>query len=109
MSLQFRAVDAFWDLPETWRGTPVEDLLGYQNHGKPFRTHERPELLIGTCMDARVALRIPVGFAFVLRTAAGNLAPVDWNVSYAVGFWGLQHVAVIGHTQCRAVQFGQMH
>jgi carbonic anhydrase len=101
-----RRVDAYWDLPAAWRGTPIEDLLAYQNQGKPHRTHDATDLLIAACMDPRVVLRIPAGFAYVLRTAAGHLAPVDFNVSYVVGARGVRHVAVVGHTQCRAVAFG---
>ena len=99
-------VDAYWDLPAAWRGTPIEDLFAYQNQGKPLRTHEATDLLIAACMDPRVVLRIPPGFAYVLRTAAGHLAPVDFNVSYVVGARGVRFVAVVGHTHCRAVAFG---
>ena len=109
MAVRIHPVRAFWELPQAWRGTPVEDLLGYQNLSKPFRRHERAELLVGTCMDPRIVLRIPEGFAYVLRTAAGNLAPVDWNVSYVVGAKGVRFVAVVGHTLCGAVGFAGKH
>lgn len=106
MAVTLRPVQAYWDVPAGWRSTPIEDLLGYQNQGKPHRTHDTCDLLIGTCMDPRIVLRIPAGFAYVLRTAAAHLEPVEFNVSYAVGARGVRHVAVIGHTQCRAVAFG---
>ena len=93
---------AWWDVPPEWRETPVGDLIAYHSLGRPLRRHERAALLIGTCMDGRIVLRIPEGFAYVLRTAGANLAAVAGNVSYVLGAKGVSFVAVVGHTGCGA-------
>lgn len=96
-------VRAWWDVPAEWRETPVGDFLAYQNLGRPHVRHDKAVLLIGTCMDGRIALRVPPGFAFILRTAGANLAAVQGNVSYVLGSQAIRFVAVVGHTGCWAV------
>ena len=89
------------DIPELWRATPIGDLLRYHNLGLPLpgRT-EKPELLIGMCMDSRKHLRIPDNFAFILRTGGGNLRLSEFRVSYAIAVGGVRTIALIGHTNC---------
>ncbi|MDE2510214.1 MAG: carbonic anhydrase, partial [Elusimicrobia bacterium] len=55
------------DIPERWRSSPIGALLRYHNLGVPLPGRaEKPELLIGMCMDSRKHLRIPDNFAFIL-------------------------------------------
>lgn len=86
-------------LPE-YRGTPIETLLAYQNLARPHREHGQAELLIGKCMDHRVRLRVPSGFAFVLRCAGANLRALEFDVSFAIAVAGIRSVCVIGHSEC---------
>lgn len=88
------------DVPERYRGTPVGRLLGYHELGEPPDRYERAELLVGTCMDHRVRLRIPERFAYVIRTGGANLRGHDFEVSFAVAVGGVGAVAVIGHSDC---------
>ena len=99
-------VRAWWDVPPAWRDTPVGDLLAYQNLGRPHVRPDAPTLLVGTCMDGRIQLHLPRGFAFVLRTAGANLDAVAGNVSYVLATKGVKYVAVVTHTGCGAVRLG---
>ena len=93
-----------WDnvLP-AYRNTPVADLLAYHNLRKPHRSHDRAELLIGMCMDNRVALRVPDNFAYILRAGGANLRRLEFKVSYAVAVGGVRAICLIGHDQCGMV------
>ena len=88
------------DVPERYGGTPVGRLLAYHNLGAPPDAYDRAELLVGTCMDHRVRLRMPERFAYVLRTGGGNLRGHDFEVSFAVSVGGVDAVALIGHSDC---------
>lgn len=85
------------------RGTPVGDLLHYHNLGAPHRSHTQPDLLIVTCMDHRVQLRMPPNFAFVLRSAGANVSQLEFDFSFAIAVAGIRSVCLIGHDQCRMV------
>ena len=87
------------DVIPAYRGTPIEELLAYHNLGTPFEQHPKPELLIGTCMDFRILLRIPRDFAYVLRVGGGNLRGLEFHVSLAVAS-GVRAICLIGHDQC---------
>jgi carbonic anhydrase len=87
-------------LPATLRGTPVEQLMAFHNLGDTSDPGDKASLLIVTCMDPRVHLRIPPGFAFVLRTGGGNLQRLGFPVSFAIGVGGVRAVALIGHDDC---------
>ena len=93
-----------WDevLP-AYRGTPIGDLLGYQNLHEPHRVYERAELLIGMCMDHRMVLRIPDNFAYLLRAGGANLQRMEFKVSFAVAVGGARTIALIGHEDCGMV------
>jgi carbonic anhydrase len=67
-------------LPQ-YRDTPVGRLLEYHNLRCSFPVYEKAEILIGTCMDHRIRLRIPDNFAYLLRTGGGNLRYIEFNVS----------------------------
>lgn len=89
-------------LPE-YRGTPIDDLIQYHNFKKPFRNYERPEILIGMCMDSRKSLQTPENFAFVIRAGGANLRYAEFKVSYAIAVGQVRHIALIGHNNCRMV------
>lgn len=86
-------------LPE-YRGTPIEDLFVYHNLGASFQRHARAELLIGTCMDSRIWLRIPPDFAYVLRVGGANLRGLEFHVSLAIALRGVSAVCLIVHDDC---------
>ncbi len=89
------------DIPERWRATPIGALLRYHDLGAPLPGRaEKPELLIGMCMDSRKHLRIPDNFAFILRTGGANLSQAEFRVSYAIAVGGVRAIALMGHTNC---------
>ncbi|MBI3289613.1 MAG: carbonic anhydrase [Elusimicrobia bacterium] len=89
------------DIPERWRATPIGALLRYHELGAPLPGRaEKPELLIGMCMDSRKHLRIPDNFAFILRTGGANLRLSEFRVSYAIAVGGVRSIALLGHTNC---------
>ncbi len=89
------------DIPERWRSTPIGALLRYHNLGAPLPPRaDKPELLIGMCMDSRKHLRIPDNFAFILRTGGANLRLAEFRVSYAIAVGGVRAIALMGHTNC---------
>jgi carbonic anhydrase len=97
------AVRAADDVPDAWRETPIERLLACQNLGAPLDPCDRPELLIGMCMDYRKHLRIPENFAYILRSGGGNLRPSAFKVSFAIAVGGVRAIALIGHDRCGMV------
>jgi carbonic anhydrase len=89
------------DIPEQWRATPIGDLLRYHNLDAAMLSRvEKPQLLIGMCMDSRKHLRIPDNFAFILRTGGANLRLAEFRVSYAIAVGGVRAIALMGHTNC---------
>src|SRR5271156_2522444 len=89
------------DIPEKWRQTPIGALLRYHNLSAPLPPRaDKPELLIGMCMDSRKHLRIPDNFAFILRTGGANLRLAEFRVSYAIAVGGVRAIALLGHTNC---------
>jgi carbonic anhydrase len=94
-------VDTVSDILPKYLGTPIERLLRYQNLGEPLPPSVgQAEILVGMCMDHRKDLRIPNEFAYVLRTAGGNLRYSDFEVSYSVGVGGIDTIALLAHTDC---------
>lgn len=87
-------------LPE-WRGTAISDLLTYHNLGRPHRPYSHPSLLVVMCMDYRKALRIPDGFAYVLRNGGGKADRVQFEIAFAVSVGGIRALALIAHDDCR--------
>lgn len=84
-----------------YRDTPSEELLRFHNLGAPLPTttgHAR--LLISMCMDHRKDLLLPNEFAYVLRSAGGNLRDSEFEVSYAIAVGGVATVALLAHTDC---------
>lgn len=97
---RLRPVDARDDIPARYRDTPVERLLACHQLGADLEPPEAPELLVATCMDHRVSLRIPRDFAYLIRTGGASLAGRDFEVSFAVAVGGVRAVAVVGHSDC---------
>jgi carbonic anhydrase len=112
MTVALSAVRNETDILAVYRGSPVGDLLRYQNLGQnpgqapggPVRKYERPALLIATCLEQRSALRIPEGFAVSLHTAAASLKRDPFKVSWAIGVAGVSAIAIVGHDDCRLVE-----
>ena len=98
-----RPVQAYDDIIPGYRGTAIADLFAYHNLGAPLREHARPELLIGTCMDYRISLRMPPDFAYLIRVGGANLRGLDFHVSVAVAFGGVRAICLIGHDECAMV------
>jgi carbonic anhydrase len=97
------AVRQLEDIFPVWRETPIERLLALQNLGAPLETPDKPELLIGMCMDYRKTLRIPDDYAYVLRAGGANLRPSEFKVSFAIAIGGVRAIALIGHDGCGMV------
>lgn len=94
------AVDDADDIVPEYRGTPVGRLLACHNLGASPDDRERAALLVGTCMDHRVRLRMPENFAYVLRSGGARLEGREFEISFAVAVGGVSAVAVIGHSDC---------
>ena len=96
-----REVASVADILPAYRGTPIEMLLRYHNLGEPRpATHGSPVLLVSMCMDHRKELHVPNEFAYILRSAGGNLQDSEFEVSYAVAVGGVDTIALLAHTDC---------
>ncbi|TVQ60229.1 MAG: carbonic anhydrase [Phycisphaerales bacterium] len=100
---QFVPIRTVDDIPENIRDTPIGWLLRYHDLGEEHRVHERPEVLVGMCMDHRKSLRIPPNFAYILRSGGANFRRHEFKVSFAIAVGGVRHFALIGHSQCGMV------
>ena len=98
------AIYSLASVPPHLRGSPIERLLAYHNLGHPAPMYERAEMLISMCMDNRKEMRLPERFAFIIRTAAGNLRDNEFRTAFAIGVGGARAVAIIGHTDCGMVK-----
>ncbi len=87
-------------IPVEYRNSPVGELLEYHNLDRPLVPYSSAELLIGMCMDHRVALRLPENFAYVIRSPGANLRPVEFAIAYAIAVGGVRAIAIIAHTDC---------
>jgi carbonic anhydrase len=96
-------VNSYDDIIPEYRNTPVADLLSYHNLGREFEDYPTAQMLIGMCMDNRKMLRIPKNFAFILRTAGGNLRDCEFKLSFAVAVAKVKYIVMISHTQCAMV------
>lgn len=92
------------DILPAYLGTPVADLLRFQNlGGTATRKYAHPEILIATCLEQSAPLRIPEGFGVLLHTAAASLKRDPFKVSWAIGVAGVSAIAIVGHDDCRLV------
>ena len=103
MAVALTTVRAETDILPTYRGTPVGDLLRYQNLGVAAPAYARPTILIATCLEQHAALRVPGDFAIFLHTAAASLKRDPFKVSWAIGVAGVSAIAIVGHDDCRLV------
>ena len=92
------------DIFPEYRNNPIGLLLEYHNLNKRFCAYEQPQMLIGMCMDNRKNLWIPENFAYIIRSGGANLFYHEFQVSYAIGVGGIQHIALIGHNNCGMVK-----
>ncbi|MFP5247605.1 MAG: carbonic anhydrase [Thermoanaerobaculia bacterium] len=97
------AIHDLSDVPEQYRGTPIERLVAWHNGILDEEPVSRAEVLVGMCMDNRKKLRIPENFAFILRAGGGNLRPSEFKVSFAVAVGGVRTIAIIVHNHCGMV------
>lgn len=88
------------DIPKEWRDTPIEKFIASENFHKEIEQKDAgPQLLIGTCIEARYALTIPPSFAYVIRRASGRLLGAEFSIAYTI-VKGVEHVVLIGHNDC---------
>lgn len=88
------------DVLPAYRGTPIEALLINHNVRPVIKDGQGPSLVVATCMDHRVNLKMPVSFAMLIRTAGANVEPLVFNVLAAMAVRDIRTVAVIGHSDC---------
>ena len=92
------------DILPLYRGTPIEMMLRYHNLGETRPpSGGTPVMLVSMCMDHRKELHIPNEFAYILRSAGGNLRDSEFEVSYAVAVGGVSTIALLAHTDCGMV------
>ncbi len=87
------------DIVPEYRRTPIETLFLYHNLAAPFQEHAKPELLVGTCMDYRIQLRIAPNLAFVMRLGGANFRGLEFHMSLAIAS-GVRTICLIAHDQC---------
>ncbi len=97
---EIRPITSIDNLPDLYRDTPIQHLFEYHNLGRPFQKYSSAEILIGMCMDNRKVMRMPDGWAFILRTGGANLRYSKFHVSYAVAMARIRAIALIAHTNC---------
>lgn len=95
------------DIPSALQDSPVGLLLAYHNLRRPLENYPAAQLLIATCMDFRVHLRIPEQFAFIMRTGGANVQQNEFQIAYALTLGGLKSIALVGHTDCGMVNLEQ--
>lgn len=91
------------DIPTHYRDTPIGKLFEYHNFNKKHDEYQSAALLIGMCVDNRKNLVMPDNFAFVIRAGGANLKYSEFKMSFAISIAGVQHIALIGHTNCGMV------
>jgi carbonic anhydrase len=96
-------ITATKDIFPEYKDTPIGMLLEYHNLNRFLDSYSQAQLLIGTCMDNRIHLRVPDNFAFVIRAGGANLRYSEFTVSYAVAVGNIRHIAIIAHSQCGMV------
>jgi carbonic anhydrase len=101
--MQLLKITAQEQIPKEYIGTPIEELLRYQNLSADFKEYNSAKLLVGMCMDNRKQLRIPENFAYIIRTGGANLRYCEFKVSYAVAIGEVTHIALIAHDNCGMV------
>lgn len=103
MSRTIIAIDSYDDIPSRYKNTPIADLLCYQNLGKDFQVHQKPELITVICIDNRTYLNIPNKFSFILRTPGARIIGFEFALSFPIAMANINQVALIAHTSCGMV------
>ena len=93
--------EAYHFRPSRYAGTPIEELFLFHNKREvgPL-SFDKPRLIVSLCMDQRISLHLPQGFAYSLRTPGGHFQGLEFAVSYAIAMGGVRALAIIGHTDC---------
>lgn len=99
---KIKEVKSIKDIPKKLLNTPIGSLLKYNNLKADLKIHGKPELIIVKCIDSREKLNIPPGFAYIIREPAARIVN-DFSLSFTIGYAGVKHVAIIGHTDCKMV------
>jgi carbonic anhydrase len=103
-TLELRPVTRLEEILPQYRNTPIELMLRYHNLGEPRPpSGGTPVMLVSMCMDHRKELHVPNEFAYILRSAGGNLRDSEFEVSYAVAVGGVSTIALLAHTDCGMV------
>ena len=102
--VELRPVTRIEDILPQYRRTPLEMMLRYHNLGESRPpSGGTPVMLVSMCMDHRKELHVPNEFAYILRSAGGNLRDSEFEVSYAVAVGGVSTIALLAHTDCGMV------
>ncbi|KMT21182.1 carbonic anhydrase [Clostridium cylindrosporum] len=88
------------DIPSRFKNTPIELLLRYHNLRQTFDKYDKAKILVGMCMDNRKHLHIPDNFAYIIRSAGGNLRYSEFKVSYSISVGDVEAIVLIGHNNC---------
>jgi carbonic anhydrase len=102
-AMHIRRIEKQDDIPAALKGTPIEDLIQYQNFAAPHKAYTSAQLLIGMCMDNRKQLKIPENFAYIIRTGGANLRYSEFKVSYAIAVGNVDYIVLIAHDRCGMV------
>lgn len=91
------------DIPIWLQNSPIAQLLMMHNLEIPQQITNSPEMLIVTCMDYRINLKIPDNFAFIIRTAGAHITNQTFPIAFALSTNTVKAIALIGHTDCKMV------
>ncbi len=101
--LTIKPIKSMRDIPSQLLNTPYEQLIRFHNFKQNDQIFDKPNLIIATCMDYRINLKIPDRFAFVIRTAGANVQRLEFKISFASSMAEISYVVIIGHTDCGMV------
>ncbi len=87
------------DIPDEWKGTPIESFIMAQNFGWPIDSTGKVELLIATCIEFRYSMPVPKMYAYVIRRASGRVIGSEFSVGYTLS-QGVKYLVIIGHNDC---------
>jgi carbonic anhydrase len=93
------SIESGVDIPDQWKGTPIESFIMAQNFGWPIQGTGKAELLISTCIEFRYSLPVPRMYAYVIRRASGRVLGSEFSVGYTIA-QGVKYLALIGHNDC---------
>jgi carbonic anhydrase len=91
------------DIPHNYQRTPIGLILEYHNLGRPMDDYSDAQILIGTCIDHRINIRIPDYFSFIVRAGGANMKNNEFKISFAIAIRGIKYIALIGHSDCGMV------